>query len=95
MEHYKFMSNVQCEYFPCHAGADPERFNCLFCYCPLYVLGDRCGGQFTYTETGLKDCSGCLIPHTPEQFDYIVSRYGEIVAAMEQLQPDHTKAVST
>ena len=45
-KHYAFFSNKECEYFPCHAGADPENFNCLFCYCPLYALGDKCGGNF-------------------------------------------------
>ena len=29
-KHYAFFSNKECEYFPCHAGADPENFNCLF-----------------------------------------------------------------
>lgn len=86
MEHYKFMSNVQCEYFPCHEGIDPEHFNCLFCYCPLYALGDRCGGRFVYTESGRKDCSNCLIPHTPDKFDYILSRYEEIVTLMNRCQ---------
>lgn len=38
-KHYAYFSNRECEYFPCHKGADPENFNCLFCYCPLYVLG--------------------------------------------------------
>ena len=55
-KHYAFFSNKECEYFPCHAGADPENFNCLFCYCPLYALGDKCGGNFRMTETGIKDC---------------------------------------
>ena len=49
MEHYKFFQNRECEYFPCHEGADPETFSCLFCYCPLYALGDQCGGCFSYT----------------------------------------------
>ena len=40
-KHYSFFSNKECEYFPCHQGADPENFNCLFCYCPLYALGDK------------------------------------------------------
>ena len=39
-KHYAYFCNRECEYFPCHKGADPENFNCLFCYCPLYVLGD-------------------------------------------------------
>ena len=44
-KHYSYFSNKECEYFPCHKGADPENFNCLFCYCPLYALGDKCGGD--------------------------------------------------
>ncbi len=38
---YAYFSHKKCEYFPCHKGADPEDFNCLFCYCPLYALGDN------------------------------------------------------
>ena len=52
MEHYKFNQNRECEFFPCHKCADAEEFSCLFCYCPLYALGDRCGGNFVYLETG-------------------------------------------
>ena len=29
MANYDFFQNKECEYFPCHAGADPENFNCL------------------------------------------------------------------
>ena len=42
---YSYFSHRECEYFPCHPGADPDNFNCLFCYCPLYVLGADCGGR--------------------------------------------------
>ena len=54
---YAYFSHKKCEYFPCHKGADPEDFNCLFCYCPLYALGDKCGGNFKYNEKGFKDCT--------------------------------------
>ena len=54
-EHYKFFQNRECEYFPCHKTNDPEHFNCLFCFCPLYALGERCGGGLQYTESGIKD----------------------------------------
>ena len=74
MESYKFYQNTACEYYPCHRGADPESFNCLFCYCPLYALGDRCGGNFSYLENGLKDCSACLIPHDPENYEIVLRR---------------------
>ncbi len=68
MANYDFFQNKECEYFPCHPGANPETFSCLFCYCPLYALGDKCGGNFTYTENGIKDCSGCLRPHCRENY---------------------------
>ena len=81
-KNYSYFSHRQCEYFPCHKGADPENFNCLFCYCPLYVLGDRCGGSFTYQQNGYKDCSDCLYPHLRENYDEIIKRYGEILSVM-------------
>lgn len=80
MECYKFCQNRACEFFPCHAGAEPETFNCLFCFCPLYALGDRCGGNFFYTESGIKDCSACLIPHIPQNYDKILSGTEAVMA---------------
>ena len=77
-KHYAFFSNKECEYFPCHAGADPENFNCLFCFCPLYALGERCGGGLQYTESGIKDCSVCLLPHNRKSYSYIVSKFKDI-----------------
>ena len=82
MRHYSFFTNRECEYFPCHRDADPEDFNCLFCYCPLYVLGDRCGGDFTYRDNGRKVCTHCTFPHRRDSYDAIVSRYEEIFAVM-------------
>lgn len=80
MKNYKFFQNTKCEYFPCHKTEDTERFNCLFCYCPLYALGNRCGGNFTYTEGGIKDCSACLIPHKPECYDTIAEKTAQVIA---------------
>jgi len=71
---YSFFSHKSCEFFPCHPGIDPDIFNCLFCYCPLYSLGDRCGGDFIYLSNGVKDCSGCLFPHRKENYDEMISR---------------------
>jgi Zn-finger protein len=81
---YSFFSHKECEFFPCHKGADPENFNCLFCYCPLYVLGRSCGGNFRYLENGIKDCSNCLLPHGRGSYSYIARRYSEIVEAMRR-----------
>lgn len=44
-EGFDFFQNRACEYFPCHKGVADEDFNCLFCYCPLYLLGDECGAR--------------------------------------------------
>lgn len=50
----------------------------LFCYCPLYALGDRCGGNFRYIGDGIKDCSGCLLPHGRKSYGYVTGKFGEI-----------------
>ena len=76
---YSFFQHKECEFFPCHKTADKDSFNCLFCYCPLYALGDGCGGNFTYTDNGIKDCSNCLIPHSKGGYDYITSNFAKIV----------------
>ena len=77
--HYAFFQNRECEYFPCHKTDDPDRFNCLFCYCPLYALGRRCGGNFRYNEHGYKVCTHCLFPHRPENYERVTGRYWEIM----------------
>ena len=74
-ENYKFFQHKNCEFFPCHKVKDESTFNCLFCYCPLYALGEDCGGNFKYAENGIKDCTGCLIPHSPGGYDYIMERF--------------------
>ena len=75
---YMFFSHRECEYFPFHPGADPENFNCLFCYCPLYPLGEGCGGSFAVLPDGRKDCSGCLYPHMREHYGEILRRCGTL-----------------
>ena len=72
---YSYFCNRDCEYFPCHEGADPEHFNCLFCYCPLYALGSRCGGNYRYLDNGIKDCSECFLPHSKGGYEIINSKY--------------------
>ena len=73
---YAFFRHEKCEYFPCHKGVPAEDFNCLFCYCPLYFLGDRCGGNFTYTKSGVKNCVGCTVPHER-------ANYGRVMAILK------------
>lgn len=76
-KYYRFYQNRNCEYFPCHATGDTDSFSCQFCYCPLYLLGKDCGGNFTILDNGVKDCSKCLLPHT--DYDRIVRTLAEKV----------------
>ena len=69
----EYFENRNCEYFPCHKH-DGDAFNCLFCYCPLYALGENCGGSFAYTDKGIKDCSNCMIPHRKDAYAYITGK---------------------
>ena len=77
-ENFKFFQHRECEYFPCHDGVGEDEFNCLFCYCPLYALGEKCGGNFKYLENGCKDCTECIIPHLRESYDVINKEYPKI-----------------
>ena len=81
---YSFFQNTDCEYFPCHKVSDTGSFNCLFCYCPLYALGETCGGNFTYTKDGIKDCSDCLIPHRQDGYQYVIDRFPQIAQLAKQ-----------
>jgi Zn-finger protein len=38
--------------------------NCLLCFCPKYE-DVECGGHYKILKNGVKDCSGCTIPHEP------------------------------
>ena len=85
MPNYDFFQHRQCEYFPCHAGADPDTFSCLFCYCPLYALGDDCGGNYTYAnKKGVKDCSSCLRPHRRENYEAISARMKDVLELVKK-----------
>ena len=57
-----FFQNRNCEYFPCHDGVDPDKFSCLFCFCPLYHM-EKCSGTPRKLSNGVKDCFGCKWPH--------------------------------
>ena len=87
MANYDFFQHKKCEYFPCHKGADPDNFNCLFCYCPLYALGDKCGGNFTYTAQGIKDCTNCLVPHRRENYLGVLSKMDGILEMAKKKEP--------
>ena len=75
----KYFCNKECEYFPCHENIDKESMNCLFCYCPMYKL-ENCPGSYSFVTSKdgekIKDCSGCIFPHIPENYDIIVKVLG-------------------
>lgn len=73
-KHYSFFQNKECEYFPCHNVEEIEDFNCLFCYCPLYALGEKCGGNFKILGNGVKDCSECTFPHKREHYGNVIDK---------------------
>ena len=74
-----FFQNRACECFPCHEGVPLDEFNCLFCYCPLYALGDACGGNFSYSASGVKVCTNCTLLHEGDAGAAIVKqRFGEL-----------------
>ncbi len=80
MADHSFFQNTACQYFPCHKTENKENFNCLFCYCPLYALGKECGGNFTYTDSGVKDCSQCLFPHRRENYEKVLAKTEKLIA---------------
>ena len=79
---YKYFENKECQYYPCHKGT--QNINCMFCYCPLYALGDKCGGNFTYLENGIKDCSACLRPHKRECFAQIQAKTMDVIEMVKK-----------
>ena len=74
-ENYKYFCNKECEYYPCHNWQG--EFNCLFCYCPLYVF-DNCGGNYTRNKQGVKDCTKCFFPHFRENYDKVIDKLKEL-----------------
>ena len=84
---FPFFTHRTCKFFPCHDDWDPDDFNCLFCYCPLYALGDACGGNFRFNEKGVKDCTGCSLPHRGDAGTELVKkRFPAIVELAKKRQ---------
>ncbi|MGL4687059.1 MAG: cysteine-rich small domain-containing protein [Fusobacteriaceae bacterium] len=89
MNNYKFFNNCTCEFFPCHDFKNKEEFNCLFCYCPIYMLGENCGGNFKYTPHGIKDCSDCKLPHIKDAgYAHIQKKMMEVIEIVQNKHLD-------
>lgn len=78
---HRFFENRECKYFPCHGGTG--EFNCLFCYCPLY-MEKNCPGNPGYLEKNgkkIKDCTNCTFPHRPENYDKVIFLLSRFISA--------------
>ena len=56
----------------------PSRRTSTVCSATVYALGDKCGGNFAYVGDGIKDCSGCLVPHGRGSYSYITKKFPEL-----------------
>ena len=91
---YPLFTHRECDYFPCHEGIDPDDFNCLFCFCPLYALGPDCGGNFSYTKKGYKDCTACALPHKGDAGTRHVKKKFALIAEMAACSTDEDPPAS-
>ena len=80
----EFFQNKACEFFPCHRNVAEEDFNCLFCYCPLYLLGKDCGGNFVYLSNGIKSCENCTLPHGVNGYAHVMDKYRLVAERIRQ-----------
>ena len=84
-----FFQNRNCEYFPCHDGVDPDKFSCLFCFCPLYHM-EKCPGTPRTLSNGVKDCFGCTWPHAQYEDVIRMLRYEEVIRVLREEGTDET-----
>ncbi|MGB9730415.1 MULTISPECIES: cysteine-rich small domain-containing protein [Calditerrivibrio] len=80
---YKFFSNKNCEYYPCHKI---ENQNCLFCFCPLYFFED-CGGDYKFINN-VKDCSDCTKNHDDGSYEFVIQQLNK---AFNSIKKDKLK----
>ncbi len=91
---YFCFTHKDCEYYPCHVANDMEQFNCLFCFCPLYCLGKKCGGNYNYSGN-IKDCSNCMTPHLPDSYGYIMNKFNDIIATLSRIEDEEPRRHNT
>ena len=75
------MIDKTCKHHLCHKGIDEKDFDCMLCYCPLYLI--ECAGNFKIIKRGKnkgkKDCSDCVFPHTTGGKRYVLRRLKQII----------------
>lgn len=80
---HRYFTNRDCDYYPCH-GLEGQ--NCLFCFCPLYWLPVDCGGDWKLTDSGVKDCSGCLKPHDTGGYEFVLGKLRETFGRLDDFE---------
>ena len=46
---------------------------------PAVYAGQSLGGNFVYLDSGVKDCSNCLVPHGRGSYSYVVKKFPELM----------------
>ena len=70
-KHFAFYTNKECEYYPCHPVPEGTEFNCLFCYCPLYMLGRKCGGTSPIWKAASRTAASAWYPTAGRTMDLL------------------------
>ena len=83
-KHFAFYTNKECEYYPCHPVPEGTSSTACSATARFYMLGRKCGGNFTYLESGVKDCSKCLVPHRRENYGFIADSFQKIAGEMAE-----------
>ena len=72
--------------------ATKERIQKILTACSVIALfmhlGDKCGGNFRYTEKGIKDCTNCQLPHKRKNYGYVTGKYQELAALMQEIREE-------
>lgn len=67
---YKFFENLGCKYYPCHSGIKKGEFNCLYCFCPIFVVCKR------HSKSG---CEFCKVPHDKGSYKFMMLELNNMV----------------
>jgi Zn-finger protein len=77
---YKYFSNPECEFYPCHTVLRVEDFSCIHCFCPLFPVD--CWDE-------KKNCKECVYPHIASNYEPIIAKL-----TIEHLKRCHKKRKS-
>lgn len=67
----------------------------MFCFCPFYI-SEKCPGDPVFLNKNgkiIKDCSGCVFPHIPENYDVIMKWVSHAIKTREYSDEIKAKAI--